>query len=311
MVGVNIPDQGWQLSGGGQGQRDALVRFWLAAPLDQLQPLWQAGYGEATRQLVQQLTAQTPFSAEQVALRNALNQRIGSLGLTHPLAAQLLLAVFLLSPPGLFKVAQAQQQLPAWLFALYQDLYETSGPVMVLGGGVPPAPQPAPEAMSLPNPDFGAFPASLDELVGNRIQLNRLLGLSNLYYIDPEDQEIKQELMQLRRQLADLIQRAPSAELERIWATDFGDRYWALVRSGIQNEPLEATDQALRDGATRVLNPAQGGGFGAPGALNAFLLAMIYYAPGAMRVDDAAQKLPAWLYPSYRQVFEQLQPAAL
>ena len=39
-------------------------------------------------------------------------------------------------------------------------------------------------------PDFGQFPDTLQELVGNRIQLNRLLGLSNLYYIDPEDQEI-------------------------------------------------------------------------------------------------------------------------
>ena len=38
-------------------------------------------------------------------------------------------------------------------------------------------------------PDFGAFPSSLQELVGNRIHLNRILGLS-IYYIDPEDREI-------------------------------------------------------------------------------------------------------------------------
>ena len=309
---MHLPDQGWQLAPMGPGERERLLAFWLSAPTDQLHPLWQLGFGEATRQLVRQLTPQTPFPAHQVEQRNAINQRLGTLGLSHPLSAQLLLAAFLLSPPGLFKVAQAQQQLPAWLYAAYQELYENAEAVMVLGGGTPVAPpQPSADPLSLPHPDFGAFPRSLEELVGNRIQLNRLLGLSNLYYIDPDDQEIQQELVQLRRSLAELIQAAPAADLERIWATDFGDRYWALVRSGIQAVALEPADAALRDTATRRLSPSQGGGFTAPDALNAFLVAMMYYAHGTMRVDGAAQKLPAWLYEPYRQVFEQVQPAGV
>lgn len=311
MLAMQLPDQGWQLSGLAAAQRDQIIQFWLSAPIDQLQPLWQSAFGEATRRLVQELTQQTPFSGEQVALRNAITQRIGSLGLTNPLAHQLLITAFLLSPAGLFKVANPDQQLPPWLCAAYKDLYESASPVMVFGASEPALAQPSAEVVSLPNPDFGAFPTSLEALVGNRIQLNRLLGLSNLYYIDPEDQEIKQELVQLRRSLAELIQRAPAAELERIWATDFGDRYWALVRSGIQNESLDQPDQAIRDAATQVLNPAQGGGFGAAGALNAFLVSMMYYAPGAMRVEGAAQKLPAWVYEQYRQVFEQVQPVGV
>lgn len=305
---MQLPDQGWQLSGLAAAQRDQIIRFWLSAPIDQLQPLWQSGFGEATRRLVQELTPQTPFNGEQVALRNAITQRIGSLGLTNPFAHQLLIAAFLLSPPGLFKVANPDQQLPAWLCAVYKELYESPSPVMVFGAAEPASVQSSAEVVSLPNPDFGAFPSSLEALVGNRIQLNRLLGLSNLYYIDPEDQEIKQELMLLRRSLAELIQQAPFSDLERIWATDFGDRYWALVRSGIQNEMLDPQDLAVRDDVTRILNPAQGGGFGAAGALNAFLISMMFYPPGAMRVEGAAQKLPAWVYEQYRQVFEQAQP---
>ena len=46
--------------------------------------------------------------------------------------------------------------------------------------------------------------------MGNRIQLNRLLGLSNLYYIDPEDEEILQELRQVRMSLIEAIERCPS-----------------------------------------------------------------------------------------------------
>ena len=41
-----------------------------------------------------------------------------------------------------------------------------------------------PTPQSVPEVNFGEFPSTLQELIGNR-QLNRLLGLSNLYYIDP------------------------------------------------------------------------------------------------------------------------------
>ena len=300
-----LPQQAWRLSDRSEFNRDALVRFWLAAPLDQLQALWAAGFGEHTAALVRQLTAQTVFSSEQVALRNELNRRIEAEGLSQPLAHQLLLAVFLLSPAGLFKVANPEQQLPGWLSAAYKDLYEAPQTVMVLGQS--PAAQP-PAMAGLPNPDFGQFPASLAELVGNRIQLNRLLGLSNLYYIDPEDREISQELLQLRRSLARLILAAPPSELERLWSTDFGDRYWALVRSGVQAEPMNAEDQSLVDAATQTLNR---GGFNLPDALNQLLVLMMYLKPGAMRVEAPEQKLPGWLLTPYRQIFEQVQPASV
>ena len=297
----------------GSDQRDAVVGFWLAAPMDQLEALWNGGFGALTQQMVQRLTAETVFTTDQVALRQTLNQRIGDLGLSQPLAHQLLVAAFLLSPPGLLKVADADRQLPAWLAAAYKQMYEATQPVMTLGGmhPRPQAPASSPHPSALPNPDFGAFPESLEALVGNRIHLNRLLGLSNLYYIDPEDQEICQELLELRRSLAGLIEVAPEQDLERIWATDFGDRYWALVRSGVQKEALTASDQHIKDRATNQLNPNAGGGFDRPGALRALLVAMMFYAPGSMRVEAAEQKLPSWMLSSYRQVFEEAQASAV
>ena len=95
------------------------------------------------------------------------------------------------------------------------------------------------------------------------------LGLSNLYYIDPEDQEILQELRQVRLSLISAIERCPESELEKIWATDLGDRYWALVRSGIQKESLAPAEEHKKQAVTQALNPAAGGGFGRPGAVNA------------------------------------------
>lgn len=306
-----IPQQGWQLSAAlGSGQRDAVIGFWLAAPMDQLETFWNGGVGALTKQMVEQLTSQTPLTPEQVSLRKSLNQRIGDLGLNQPLSHQLLLAVFLLSPPGLLRVADAERQLPTWLASAYKQLYEKPQPVTMLGGETP-SPVPASAASPvLPNPDFGPFPESLEALVGNRIQLNRLLGLSNLYYIDPEDQEIRRELEQLRCALAGLINSAQEQDFERIWATDFGDRYWALVRSGVQKEALSPADQQIKDHATKMLNPNAGGGFGRPGAIRALLVAMMYYLPGAMRVSAPEQKLPGWLLSSYRQVFEEVKPSA-
>ena len=305
-----LPSEPWNLATCvAQQQRDALVRFWLAAPADQLEALWASPCGQATRELVRQLKSQHPFTPEQVSLREAIGSRLNQGGLSQPLAPQLMLANFLLSPPGLLRINNAEQFFPTWLAAAYRELYEVGAPAAAAIPQPPaipaqPSPMPVPQA-----PDFGAFPASLQELVGNRIQLNRLLGLSNLYYIDPEDQEIRQELEQLRSHLVDAIDRCPEAQLEQLWSTDLGDRFWALVRSGIQKETLSPADEARKQAAVRKLDPGLGGGFGTPGATNAVLITMVYFLPGTMKVDGAEQKLPTWLLPHYQQVFAQALPA--
>lgn len=296
---MDLPLQPWLTSNCvSLNQRDALARFWLAAPTDLMESFWNSPLGAATKDLVKQLRPESSFNPEQVALRNALNNRL-SQGLQNPLAPQLMLANWLYSPPGLMKVANPHSQLPAWLVPAYLELYEAPQPNAYQPSAIPQ--QYAPP--SIPQPDFGVFPHSLQELVGNRIQLNRMLGLSNLYYIDPEDQEILQELLQLRFALAEAIERCPEYELEGLWNTDLGDRYWAMVRSGVQKEPLASADDMKKQAVTRRLQPSQGGGFGTPGALNAFLVAMLYFPPGTMQVEAAQQKLPAWLFGPYQQIF--------
>ena len=265
-------------------------------PEDLLSSLWSSNVGEVTKAMIRSLKPDTAFSPEQISLRNAIGERL-SAGLQTSMATQLLLANFLYSPPGLLQIANAETQLPGWLLDDYRALYEQTLPNSTLNQ--PPV-QPATE---LPQPDFGVFPSTLQELVGNRIQLNRLLGLSNLYYIDPEDQEILQELRQVRLSLIDAIECCPEQQLESIWSTDFGDRYWALVRSGIQKVSLTPTEEQKKHAATQSLNPSVGGGFGTPGAINAVLIAMVMFEPGSMKISDAENKLPAWLLPSYQQIF--------
>ena len=83
----------------------------------------------------------------------------------------------------------------------------------------------------------------------------------------------------------------------------FSDRYWSLVRSGIQKEPLNPEEELKKHAATRKLNPSVGGGFGTPGAINALLVAMTLFEPGSMRITNPEQKLPTWLLHNYQQIF--------
>ena len=109
--------------------------------------------------------------------------------------------------------------------------------------------------------------------------------------------------MQLRSQFAAAIETCPEQTLEELFSTDLGDRYWAMVRSGVQKEPMSADDQALKDRAVERLSPSQGGGFGSPGSTNAFLIAMMFYVPGSMKVDGAEEKIPHWLLHGYQDIF--------
>ncbi len=309
-----ISVQPWQLANASSpDQRLRLAQFWLAAPEDQLEQFWRGPVGEASRQAVRTLTPSLQFPADQIALRDQLNARLKQ-GLQGPGVLQVWLATFLFSPPGLFAIQGPERFLPAWLLPDYQALYgqprPQAEPQFFAAAPPPPAAAVQPQA-AVPAPDFGAFPTTLQELQGNRLQLNRMLGLANLYYIDPEDQEILVELQQLRTAFAKAVQTCPEEQLESLWQGDIGDRYWAVVRSGIQKEPLSPVDQAIKDTVSRQLTPSLGGGFGQPGAVGAMLVAMLYFAPGTMKVDGADQKLPAWLLPGYQEIFAKAVENAL
>ena len=61
-----------------------------------------------------------------------------------------------------------------------------------------------------------------------------------------------------------LIIASDATELEKFWATEIGERYWALVRSGIQNEPLGDSDQLRKVMPFLLLTLLQVEGFRLP-----------------------------------------------
>ncbi|MCT7970694.1 glycosyltransferase [Laspinema olomoucense] len=136
-------------------------------------------------------------------------------------------------------------------------------------------------AISTPTP---ATPVSVSQEF-----LNRLIGCANLYYIDPSDESIHRELLQLRREFAELWLQIPSDRLRECYTYELGKAHQSVLNSGIQNEPLPATEQTfvqeLMDKLTSGLN--------APLGMNAVLALLLYQQRD--RLPLSSQTLPDWV----------------
>ena len=93
--------------------------------------------------------------------------------------------------------------------------------------------------------------------------------MSNPYYIDPDDKEIREELLQLREQLVRILLDADESKLESYFSSDFGIvlgscPFWDSTIPLSTNGPAEKSDKAK-------IKSELGGGFGKPGAILPFL----------------------------------------
>lgn len=114
----------WTLSDAAAGQhREEAARFWIHAPDDALEMLWDSCFGEATRLLIAQLTPLTAFSSGQLQLREELFGVMRQ-GFNQTGAAKTTIAAFLLSPPGTLLISEPEIKLPAWLLPTYRQVYE-------------------------------------------------------------------------------------------------------------------------------------------------------------------------------------------
>lgn len=119
--------------------------------------------------------------------------------------------------------------------------------------------------------------------------LNRLIGCANLYYIDPSDESIQRELLQLRREFAELWLQIPSDRLREYYTNDLGKAHQSVLNSGIQNQPLPETEQTFVQELIAQITP----GLDAPLAMNAVLALLLYQQRD--RLPQFTQPLPDWL----------------
>lgn len=251
-------------------------QFLSQAPTDFLEPLMGSPFGRVYKLFLERCCTQNFSGSEAENHRNALTQRLRQVGCETPEGWGVLLALFPLFPPDQLKVEDASAKLPSWLHVLYSTRYEAAQL---------PATPPRPEGQT-------AFE--------DRIFLNRILGLSNLYYIDPEDREILKELREVRLQTVELILGIGRDELGRQFQSDFGDRFWAMAQSGVQKEGLDANEIKQRDEMQQWLSQTPNS-LHQDGGIQRFAALLLFNQPGSVRLADPDSNLPAWFRDGYKR----------
>ena len=254
-----------------------LSHFLTQAPTDFLEPLLSSPFGRVYKLFLERCCKEKFPGITAETRRNELSQQLRQVGCESPEGWGVLMALFPFFPPDQLKVEDAAAKLPSWLFTLYSDRYEPSKPSTTTNTN--PSGQPGFE---------------------DRIFLNRLLGLSNLYYIDPEDLEILQELREVRLQTVQLMLSIGREDLGRHFQSDFGDRFWAMAQSGIQKESLNATEVQQRDAIQHWLSNTPNS-LNQDGGIQRFAAALLFSAPGSVRLADPDRNLPVWFLDGYKR----------
>lgn len=286
-----------------QGARHCLSRFWLSAPVDQLEFLYRSPIGQCYRMLISGPMSNQPLLPEEERWKAELSQRMLS-RFDRPETFNLMLAAIPYFPRGAMRIADPLHQIPRWFLPDYASLFDPSllqrlrQPAGLLGpsGGVP-VPAGIPQRLAEPRPQAFTPPAIAPRrgneamaLIQNKEFLGRMSGLVNLYTIDRSDAEVKRELAALRRQMGQIWLDVNSDQLQALYQTSFGQLFRNLMASGFGREPLGPDDQQLRAQlAPMVADMTK------PGALPVLLAVLPFFPPGKIQFGGGEQFIPPWL----------------
>ncbi|HLO47165.1 MAG TPA: glycosyltransferase [Kamptonema sp.] len=265
--------------------RKQFADFWLSAPAEQLEAIYQSEVGKSYQILLSCGFQNQPLAQEEGEFLHQLTQI--SKGLVHPKAINSLLAGMLYFAPGTMRIPDARTRLPHWLIGDYEQVFENEVVINSNSLGQPTSSQLLAQYIS--SPQF----------------INQLIGCVNLYRIDPSDESVVMELRQMRKQIADFWLNVPTEQLETVYQSNVQRGYQAILASGFQNEPMLETEQVFLQDLIKLTT-----GLVHPQAINSMLGAMLYLPPGKMRVPDAQTRLPKWLISDYEKVFESVFVAA-
>lgn len=291
---ANPADGQFQLEG--RHARHCLSRFWLQAPIDQLEALYAGPVGQVQRLLLHGTLPSQPLAADEEAWQQSLSQALLR-DFSVPERLNLLLALMPYCPRGELQVGNALETLPGWLLGDYASCFDPSladqlgQPLGLLDQPVAAA-APAPAtAAATPLPQIS--PNSGSEgfaLLQQEEARGRMGGLINLFAVDPENPEVLRELAALRRVLAQIWLDVTPSQVEELYRTPvMADTYRALLASDFGARLLEESDRAHRDALLAVATDLNH-----PACLQAMLAAMLFCPQGKMELGDRADRLPAW-----------------
>lgn len=299
--------------------RHCLSRFWLQAPIDQIEALYGGPIGQVQRLLLHGTLPSQPLAADEEAWQQTLSQALLR-DFSVPERLNLLLALMPYCPRGELQVGNAAETLPSWLLGDYASCFDPSladqlgQPLGLLDQPAPAAP-PTPSAAAATAAAPAAPPASAPSatplpkispnsgsegfaLLQQEEVRARMGGLINLYAVEPDNPEVLRELAALRRVLAQIWLDVTPNQVEELYRTPtMGDTYRSLLASDFGARLLEGSDSAHRDALLAVAIDLNH-----PEHLQAMLAAMLFCPQGKMELGDRAGLLPAW----FQQEFPRL-----
>ncbi len=268
-------------------------------PPQSLETAYRSELGNVFKTLLKSGIQNDALSSDDEALKQQLTQ-IG-VGLSQPNSLNALMGAMLFYPADQMKVRDAQSRLPAWVYSDYVAVFESdTSAVTAPAATATPQPVPAPAPIAQPTPEtIPELPPVHQQDPNSTAFTNRAIGCVNLYYIDPSDQEIILELRQIRHHLARHLAATSPQQLEALYRTNVGDAYRALLKSEFRAEPLSQEEASIKQQLTQA-----SAGLTRPDSINALMGVMLYTPNGQLKVRDAQNRLPAWLYGDYVAAFE-------
>jgi hypothetical protein len=112
-----------KLIGEARRARQCLSRFWLQAPVDQLEGLYRSPVGQCYRMLLKTSLAAMPLLTEEQQWRDGLAQKL-SRSMSRPERVNLLLAAMPYFERGKMRLMNATDVVPQWLIADYSALFD-------------------------------------------------------------------------------------------------------------------------------------------------------------------------------------------
>jgi hypothetical protein len=136
----------------------------------------------------------------------------------------------------------------------------------------------------------------LEQLSADSIQ-KRSFGLLRLLQVDPDDQEVIEELQALRLMFAQLLLDVSADSLETLYRSPIGDLYRQLVQSSLCRRELRDSEQGHRDRLMQLLLEHN------TGRDEALLLAVALFHPiERIEINLDTFDLPAWLPGAWREL---------
>lgn len=271
--------------------RHRLSSFWLSAPADALQGLYEGPIGHHQRILLQSNLSDYPLADDEKAWKTQLIQNLNA---THE-RPQVLNTLLALMSYGPFKQSEVDLEdlvIPDWLLS---DLIQVCPFVAARQRQRPIAQLSSGQAEVQLKPDQLPVLATLrehDALTWLKTPevFQRLTALLNLYVIDPGDPVTLNELAEARRILCQLFLDVDPSDLFTLYQGEAGHLLKAMASSGFSTVVVGDLDREAKAVISTLVEDLS-----VPLAMNGLVSALLYFPANKIELEGGDRLIPEWL----------------